>query len=170
MPTALEALNRLDRDAFVRALGAVVERSPWVAERAWAARPFASLADLHGAMRDAVRAAPAAERLALLRAHPDLAGRAARAGALTEASRTEQAGAGLDRLSDAEAAAFERLNAAYRARFGFPFILCVRNHPRVGDILGALEQRLGHSVEDEVETALGEVAEIARHRLLAWAG
>lgn len=166
---ALDALNRMDREAFVRALGGIFEHSPWVAERAWAARPFASVPDLHAAMLDVVRKASAEERLALIMAHPDLAGRAARAGTLTSASTREQESAGLDRLTEEEYARFGRLNRAYRAKFGFPFIVCVRNHTKAS-VLDAFERRLANSAAAEVEAALGEVAEITRHRLAAWAG
>lgn len=162
----LEALNRLDRRAFTEALGAIFEHSPWVAERAWAARPFRTLADLHQAMVEAVRAATPEERLSLLCAHPELGGAAVRGGALAPFSASEQRGAGLDALPEEEARALEHLNAAYRERFGFPFILCVRNHTREG-IFVALTRRLENPVETEVEVALAEVFEIARYRLEA---
>jgi 2-oxo-4-hydroxy-4-carboxy-5-ureidoimidazoline decarboxylase len=164
-PVTLDQLNRLGRAEFVAALGGVFEGSPWVAEAAFERRPFASVAALHEAMTRAVRAAPRDAQLALLRAHPDLAGRAAGAGALTAASAAEQASAGLDRLAGAEAERFARLNAAYRERFGFPFIVAVRGQTRAG-ILAAFERRLAQPVAREIETALGEVVEIARLRLL----
>jgi 2-oxo-4-hydroxy-4-carboxy-5-ureidoimidazoline decarboxylase len=160
----IEALNGMSRAAFVGALGGVFERSPWVADRAWAARPFAAVETLHRAMADAVRDATPQERIDLLCAHPDLAGRAARAGALTASSTTEQASAGLDRLTDAEHARFQRLNGAYRERFGFPFIIAVRRHDKAS-ILAAFETRLGRSREQEIEAALAEVFDIARMRL-----
>lgn len=163
-PLTLGALNQMDRHAFAEALGAIFERSAWVAERAWDARPFRTLADLHGAMVVAVRTASESERLALLRAHPELAGHAARAGPLAAFSALEQAGAGLRTLDAEERQAFDRLNAAYGARFGFPFIICVRNRVRER-VLDAFAQRLGNPVEREIETALAEVFEIARHRL-----
>lgn len=162
----LEALNRAGRADFVRLLGGVFEHSPWVAERTWAARPFASLRALHGAMTEAVRQASREEQLGLLRAHPDLAGKAARAGTLTDFSTSEQGGAGLDRLTPEEYARFDRLNRAYRERFGFPFIICVRNHTKAS-ILDAFERRLAQPAEAEVAAALAEVFEIARHRLEA---
>ena len=160
----IEALNGMSRAAFVDALGTVFERSPWVAERAWAARPFHSAGALRHAMVDAVRQATLEERIALLRAHPDLAGRAARAGTMTEASVAEQASAGLDRLSEAEYERFHRLNTAYRQRFGFPFIIAVRRHD-TASILAAFETRLGHSRDAEIETALSEVFDITGMRL-----
>jgi OHCU decarboxylase len=111
-----------------------------------------------------VRRASREEQLALIRAHPDLAGKAARAGAMTAASVAEQSSAGLDRLTDEEYARFERLNAAYRETFGFPFIIAVRRHDTHG-ILAAFETRLRNGVDEEIQTALAEIAEIARVRL-----
>jgi 2-oxo-4-hydroxy-4-carboxy-5-ureidoimidazoline decarboxylase len=163
---SLRALNTLDRAAFTRALGAVFEQSPWVAERAWAGRPYPTLRDLHAGMVAAVRGAPADRVLALLQAHPDLAGKAARAGAMSADSVAEQASAGLDRLTEEEDERFQRLNAAYRTRFGFPFIIAVRHHDRAS-ILAAFERRLGHTREQEIEAALAEVAAIAWLRLNA---
>ena len=164
-PTAtLRALNALDRETFVDVLGSVFEHSPDVAAGAWAARPFATVADLHAAMVAVVRDFPMERQLALLRAHPDLAGKAARAGAMTASSVAEQAAAGLDRLSDDQYARFHRLNAAYRDTFGFPFIIAVRHHD-AASILAAFEDRLGHAREVELAAALAQVAEIARLRL-----
>lgn len=165
--TGLDDLSRAERAGFVEALGGIFEHSPWVAERAWEARPFASASELHRAMRDVVRRASREERLALLRAHPDLAGKAARAGAMTAFSTEEQGSAGLNRLTDEEYARFDRLNRAYHEKFGFPFIVCVRNHTKAS-ILEAFERRLGNSTDAEIEAALGEVSEITRCRLLAW--
>lgn len=165
-PGALARLNALDRAAFTAALGGVFEGSPWVAEAAFAERPFASLAALHEAMMAVVRKAPRWRRLALLRAHPDLAGKAARSGRLTVDSRAEQASAGLDRLTDDEYIRFDRMNAAYRRKFGFPFIVCVRNHGKES-ILAAFERRLGNDSDAEVSAAVEEVGTIARLRLEA---
>ena len=123
---ALGSLNAADEAAFVAALGEVYEHAPWVAQAVWRQRPFATLAALHAAMMAAVRATPAEQRLALIKGHPDLAGKAARAGAMTADSQAEQASAGLDRLSPDELAKFTSLNEAYRARFGFPFIMAVK--------------------------------------------
>src|SRR5262245_12846326 len=160
----LDQLNRLSRPELVAALGDVFERSPWVAEAAFDARPFASVEALHEAMTRVVRDAPRDAQLALLRAHPDLAGRAARAGAMTAASAAEQASAGLDRLTDEEYERFTRLNAAYRERFAFPFIIAVRHQTRAS-ILATFEGRLAQPLAREIETALDEVFEIARLRL-----
>jgi 2-oxo-4-hydroxy-4-carboxy-5-ureidoimidazoline decarboxylase len=163
---SLADVNRMSAEDFRRALGGVFEHSPWIAERAWRLRPFASVDALHAAMTRVVHEASREERLALLRAHPDLAGRAARAGDLTAASRAEQASAGLDRLTDAEYERFGRLNAAYRDAFGFPFIIAVRRHDKTA-ILAAFERRLGHTRDAEIDTALAEVADITRLRLEA---
>jgi len=160
----LDALNGMSEDDFRRALGAVFEHSPWVAERAWPARPFPTRDALHAAMAAAVRQASREEQLALLRAHPDLGGKASRAGAMTEASVAEQSSAGLDRLSDEEYERFERLNTAYRTKFGFPFVIAVRQHDKRA-ILDSFAERLGHTVEQEVEAALAQVFDIARLRV-----
>jgi 2-oxo-4-hydroxy-4-carboxy-5-ureidoimidazoline decarboxylase len=165
MPTTLDQLNGLDRAGFVAVLGGIYEKAPWVAERAFAARPFAAVADLFAAMQAVVTGADTTEQLGLICGHPELAGKVARAGALTAESRREQGSLGLDRLSDAELARFERLNAAYRERFGFPFIVCVRRHTR-DSILDRFERRLGNSPEEERATALAEIGHIARLRLV----
>ena len=147
-------------------LGGIFEDSPWVAERAWETRPFRTVEELHAAMCAVVTRASRGERLALLRAHPDLAGKAARAGAMSASSVAEQAGAGLDRLTDDELARFERLNAAYRERFGFPFIIAVRRHDK-GAIFAAFERRLQNTVEQEIDGALEHVFDITGMRLAA---
>ena len=154
----------MTRAEFRRALGGVFEHSPWIAERAWAGRPFGSVEMLHAGMTSVVRQASRPEQLSLLRAHPDLAGKAARAGAMTDASVAEQSSAGLDRLTDEEYERFGRLNAAYREKFGFPFIIAVRSHDKAG-ILTAFTVRLNHTIAQEIEAALAQVFEIARLRL-----
>ncbi len=163
----LAALNR-DRTCFIDTLGGVFEHSPWVAEGAWAARPFESVEGLHGAMVAVVEEAEE-KQLDLIRAHPDLAGKAARAGGLTAASSQEQAGAGLDRLSEEEYRRFHALNDAYKEKFGFPFILAVKGHTKTS-ILEAFETRLPHSAQEERRTALAEIYKIARFRLEALIG
>ena len=130
-------LNLVDRREFVEAVGWIFEHSPWVAERAFDARPFASLDALHAAMMEQVENATVAERLALLKAHPDLGARAR----LSAASTEEQAGAGLDSLTPGEFEQLHRLNAAYRSRFGFPFLLAVKGSTK-HDILRALQARM----------------------------
>jgi OHCU decarboxylase len=161
---ALAEVNAMGSEEFVAALGALFEHSPWVARAAFDRRPFATVADLHGALEAAVRAAPRARQVELIRAHPELAGRAARTGELTEASTSEQARAGLDRLTADELRSLEELNASYRERFGFPMVICVREHTK-DSILAWARARLGHTREDEIATALGEIAKIADLRL-----
>jgi len=160
----LDELNRMDQRAFAAALGDVFENAPWVAETAHAGRPFADLAALYRAMTDAVRAAPEARQLAFLNGHPDLAGKAARAGTMTQDSKAEQASAGLDRLSEDEFAAFHRLNDAYRKKFRMAFIICVRRHGK-DSILRQFERRLQHDAESERRTALTEIFRIVALRL-----
>ena len=156
----IEDINALDRRGFVDALGGVFEDSAWVASRAWERRPFGSVHELHAAMRDEVERATRGEQLALLRAHPDLGARAK----MSEASLGEQAGAGLDRLTSEEYAKLQRMNAAYREKFGFPFLLAVKGSPK-HDILEALERRSDSAAEDEFRAALEQVYRIARYRL-----
>src|SRR3954452_17662694 len=161
---ALDDLNAMDEDAFVAALGGVFEHSPWVARDASTRRPFATESELAGALEGAGRAAPRARELDLIRAHPELAGREARAGELTAESAGEQARAGLDRLTAAELGALESLNRDYRERFGFPFVVCVREHTK-DSILAWGAERLAHRADEEVAIALGEIAKIAGLRL-----
>jgi 2-oxo-4-hydroxy-4-carboxy-5-ureidoimidazoline decarboxylase len=163
-PLTIARINGLDETGFVEALGFVFEHSPWVVRRSWRARPFASRAALHAAMMDAVAAAGETERLALIRAHPELAGKAAIAGALTAESRHEQGSAGLDQLTAEEFARFHELNAAYAARFGFPFVICVR----LGDkrsILEAMRTRLARAPDAELAEAVAQIGLISRLRL-----
>ena len=160
----VEEASNLDREGFIERFGSLYERSPWVAEGAWRERPFADLSEMHAAFVTTVRDAPPERRLGLIRAHPDLAGKAAVAGELTPESTSEQASAGLDRLTPEEYEAFTEINRAYRERFGFPMIVCVREHTKES-ILQNAGNRLENSREKEVETALGEIAKIARLRL-----
>jgi 2-oxo-4-hydroxy-4-carboxy-5-ureidoimidazoline decarboxylase len=160
----LDELNVADEAVFVNTLGFIFEDSPWVAARAWPLRPFADVGELHAAMCALVAAAPLDERLALIRAHPDLVGRAARDGTLSAASADEQAAAGLDRLEPEEAAMFATLNAAYTARFGFPFVICVRENKRDA-IVSGLRSRTRNDRATEIATALREIEQIARLRL-----
>lgn len=163
MPT-LATLNTLDLAAFIGALGHLFEHSPWVADETWPHRPFRDAAHLHAALCATMRAATSERQLALIRAHPDLAGRLARQNALTADSSREQASAGLDRLTDDELAEFQRLNTAYLARFGFPFIICARLNAKSA-ILSAMKTRLPNTAEIEFITALGEIEKIAQLRL-----
>jgi 2-oxo-4-hydroxy-4-carboxy-5-ureidoimidazoline decarboxylase len=161
---SLEQLNAASAVEFAAALAGIYERSPWVAVAVAGQRPFASLKALDAAMAAAVRAAPPAQRLALIELHPDLAGKAARAGAMTAESTSEQGGAGLDRLSEVEYARFHQLNETYREKFHIPFIICVRRHTR-DSILGQYERRLQNAPDAELETAIGEICRIAALRL-----
>ena len=161
---SLDSLNSASEADFTAALADIYEHSPWVTKAASTRRPFATLAALHGAMMDAVRAAPADTRLSLVKAHPDLAGKAARAGALTADSTHEQASVGLDRLTEVEFSRFTRLNDAYQAKFDIPFIVCVRRHTK-DSILRQFERRLTHGSADELAAALDEIFRIAALRL-----
>lgn len=157
------------REDFVARFGGVFEHSPWVAERAFLAghiREPLTAGGVHDAMAAAFREAPAEQRLGVLTAHPDLAGRLAVAGELTPESTAEQASAGLDRLTPAEHERFSELNSAYVARFGFPFIIAVKGLDKEA-ILGAFERRIENSEEEEFATACGEVERIALLRLTA---
>ncbi len=154
----------LDRDAFVARFGGVFEDSPWIAAEAWSLAPFRSVAELHGTMVGLMQRADHATRLALIRAHPDLAGKAAIAGELTPDTTREQAAAGLDRLTPDQHARLLALTAAYRERFGFPFVVCAREHT-ADSIIAAAQARLAHDPDTEERTALAEIAKIAALRL-----
>jgi 2-oxo-4-hydroxy-4-carboxy-5-ureidoimidazoline decarboxylase len=156
----LSALNELSTDAFIDKLGGVFEHAPWVARAAASRRPIATLGDLFRAMSEVIAAAPEEDVLTLLRGHPELAF----TGAMTADSVGEQNAAGLDRLSQNQRESFARLNAAYREKFGFPFILCVRRHGR-DSILREFERRLHLSADEERKTALAEVLRIGALRL-----
>jgi 2-oxo-4-hydroxy-4-carboxy-5-ureidoimidazoline decarboxylase len=164
-PITIREINSLDRDDFVQRLGSVFESSPWIAARAWEARPFKSVEQLHAAMCAVMYGASTEQKVALIGAHPDLVGRAALAGTLGAESTREQASAGLDRLSPEEIESFQRLNARYRERFGFPFVICARENKKES-ILAGFAARLDNSREKEIEAALQEIAKIARLRLL----
>jgi len=163
-PLRIDDVNAMDEARFVRALGAVFERSPWIAQRAFARRPFASVDALHAAMVAVMSEASEDERLALLRAHPELTGKAAVATDLTADSSREQRGAGLDRCTPRQYADLSERNARYRARFGFPFVIAVKGLD-VEAILSALASRLARDPDVEKAEALRQVARIARFRL-----
>jgi 2-oxo-4-hydroxy-4-carboxy-5-ureidoimidazoline decarboxylase len=160
----LADVNALPAAAFVALVGPVFEDSPWIAEAAWPRRPFASVDALHGALVAVVDAAGVDAQLGLIRAHPDLAGKAAVAGTLTEESTREQAAAGLDRLTPEQYTRLTELNDAYRARFGFPFVVCAREHT-ADSIIASAAARVAAGDEEERRTALAEIAKIARLRL-----
>ena len=157
-------INLLSREEFVRFVGPVFEHSPWIADLAAAKRPFATLEQLQGALGETVQRASEALQLGLIRAHPDLVGRAALAGTLTKESKGEQASAGLDKLTPEEVAKFQSLNQQYKEKFGFPFIICARLNKKEA-ILAGFERRLKHSRAEEIKTALEEVFKIAELRL-----
>ena len=155
----------MTRDDFLARYGAIYEASPWVAEEAWEAGAREGEA-LAAAMRRVVDEAPRERRLALIRAHPELAGRAAIAGDMAEASKQEQSGAGLDQCTSEEFADFQRLNSAYNARFGFPFIIAVKGYDRAG-ILSEFRRRLDNEPAVEFDTAIDQIHRIAGFRLAA---
>ena len=161
--------STLDHDGFVDAYGGVYEHSDWIAEAAYAdglTKQDDTAEGLAGRMAAIVDAAPNDRKLDLLNAHPELAGKLAIAGDLTESSRSEQASVGLDQCTPEEFSEFQDLNARYRKRFGFPFIIAVRGLDRVA-ILAALRMRVENGPNDEFITALGQVHKIARLRLAA---
>lgn len=160
----LATLNALSQMEFVRLVGPVFEHSPWIAEAAWSKKPFAGLAGLHAALCEIVETAGQEKQLALIGAHPDLVGRAALAGTLTLESTGEQASAGLNALSPDEIALFQNQNAAYKDRFGFPFVICARLNKKEA-ILAGFEQRLKNPRQQEIKTALEEIFKIAKLRL-----
>ncbi|WP_299009265.1 2-oxo-4-hydroxy-4-carboxy-5-ureidoimidazoline decarboxylase [uncultured Caulobacter sp.] len=164
-PLTLARLNSMNQTGFTTALGFAFELSPWVVERAWSERPFASVEAMHGAMMSVLEAATTADKLALIRAHPELASKAAIAKTLTAESNAEQASAGLDRLTPEEFARFHDLNAAYRDRFGFPFIICVRLNDKAS-ILAAMQARLSNDEASEIAEAIQQIGLISKLRLL----
>jgi len=161
---SLPDLNACSKDDFVASLANIFEHSPWIAERAASVRPFAGITQLLAAMKDAVDHAPAELRLALIKAHPDLANKTQRAAGLTAESNAEQNSAGLEALSEAEYQAFERVNNAYRAKFGFPYIICVRRHTK-DSILRDFERRLPNDAATETQKSIEEICRIAALRL-----
>ncbi len=162
--SAIAKINSMDREAFIGLLGSLYEHSPWAAERAFTRRPFEGAEMLARALAAAVDQASEEERLALIRAHPELAGEKLRARALTASSMSEQAGAGLDRLGSSEIEGWTKLNAAYRERFGLPFVICVRKHTKDG-IVAAIKRRLEGSPSDEQAEAINQIHQIAELRL-----
>jgi 2-oxo-4-hydroxy-4-carboxy-5-ureidoimidazoline decarboxylase len=160
----MNVVNSMDRAAFVQKFGGIFEKSPWVAEKAWDKKPFASIDDMHAAMVNVVKYAPVPSQLALLQSHPDLAGKEAQAGAMTASSVSEQASAGLNALSKAEITQISDLNAAYTQKFGFPFIIAVRMHTKEG-IFFEFNRRLQNDTQTEFANDLQNVYVITRLRL-----
>jgi OHCU decarboxylase len=161
----LDRVNELDRECFLTRYGSLFEHSPWVAEEAWRSRSFGSVEEMWRAFEDAMYAAPQERQLDLIRAHPDLAGKAAVAGELTQESKREQASAGLDRLSPEEFEAFTRMNREYREKFDLPMVVCVREHTKES-IMANMQSRLENSRDEEIRTALVEISKISHYRLL----
>jgi OHCU decarboxylase len=164
MNLTLSQLNQVGQMEFVRVVGPVFEQSPWIAEIAWSKTPFADLEALYVALCESVQNAGEEKQFALIRAHPDLVGHAALSGTLTRASTGEQVAAGLNKLSPEEIGLFQKNNAAYKDKFGFPFVICVRLNKKEA-ILAGFERRLKNSHEQEIKTALEEIFKIAELRL-----
>lgn len=161
---SLGQLNTMPREKFRSALAGIFEHSPWVPDRVWSRRPFVDIAELHRAMCAVVAKADHEEQLALIRGHPQLAGKAAIRGELTSASAMEQSAAGLDQCTADEYAGITRLNQAYMEKFGFPFILAVRGHTR-SSIMSALQKRVENTLDAEFIEALQQIKKIAGFRL-----
>lgn len=164
MSLTILQLNQFSQAEFTQTIGSVFEHSTWIAELTWARQPFASLEELHHALCQTVKKADEARQLALIRAHPDLVGKLALAGQLTSESTREQASAGLAKLSPDEVELFQRQNAAYKDKFGFPFVICARLNKKEA-ILNGFASRLKNSREAEMKTALEEIYKIAELRL-----
>ena len=162
--TNLAAINAMQRDQFIQALGDIFEHSPDVAEDAWGARPFPSVDALHDAMMDSIRARDVEERKAFFDRHPELSAEAVQRGGLTAASIDEQSSAGLDALSQQEETHLQQMNRQYRERHGFPFIICVRHYTKAG-IFFELENRVARDTAFELDYALNQIKAITRGRL-----
>ena len=160
----IEALNAGTQAQFVARLGAVYEHSPWIAEAAWAKRPFRDRDDLARRMQDVLMQAPRAQQDEVIRAHPDLGGRLARAGVLTPHSRDEQASLGLDHLAHEDYERLDQFNRDYAQKFGFPFIAALRDHS-LGNLIDSMARRIGHTAEEEHAAALFQIGRIAWYRI-----
>jgi 2-oxo-4-hydroxy-4-carboxy-5-ureidoimidazoline decarboxylase len=160
----INQINSQSKEDFVKTIGPVFEHSPWIAEAAWSKRPFASVEHLHEALCQTVSETNEEQQLALIRAHPDLVGKLALEGKLTVESTREQSNAGLDKLTREEIELFQRNNAAYKAKFGFPFVICARLNKKEA-ILNGFKIRLGNDREQEIRTAIKEIFQIAQLRL-----
>ena len=164
-PLTLDALNGMDQRGFSSALGSVFERSPWVAEHAFAARPFVSIDHLHQAMMNVVRRVSREHKVALFRAHPELAGKEAREGMMTADSTSEQGRLGFHALARDELARMTELNRAYRLKFGFPCIIALRRHENRASVLAEHERRLANDADTEIGICIEQVGFITRGRL-----
>lgn len=161
---SIPEVNAFSQEEFVARLGFIFENSPWVMADTWLVRPFISFLELHAAACTVVNRSPMDKKLALIREHPQLAGKEAVLGAKGQYSMAEQSEAGLDKLDEAEIAQYDRYNAEYEERFDFPFVLCLRDHKRE-NILKIFATRLATPREKEIQNALVEVGQIAFHRL-----
>ena len=161
---SLSQLNLFSRDEFIRGVGSVFEHSPWIAEATWPKKPFTDFENLHRALCETVKISGEEKQLALIREHPDLVGKFALTGQLTKESTNEQASAGLNKLSLEEIDLFQKQNATYKKKFGFPFVICARLNKQSA-ILAGFEGRLNNSREEEIKTALEEIFKIAELRL-----
>ncbi len=164
MRTTLAELNRLDRAQFAAALGSIYEHSSWIPGEAWSRRPFATVDELHAAMADVVARAGRERQLALIRAHPELGGKATIGDPLSADSTAEQSGAGLMQCSPQEFARLQDLNARHNAKFGFPFILAIKGYDR-GGIIAEFERRIDNDLDQEFAECLRQIDKIARLRL-----
>lgn len=164
-PVSLAELNQLDEGRFVALLGGVFEHSPWVAQQAWRQAPFQSREGLFGALYDEVRTAPEERQLALIRAHPELAGREAKKGSLTADSSSEQGRLGFLSLDRSHFEQMAELNRTYRQRFGFPCIVALKLHDSRASVMAEMQRRLGNTVQAERAAALEQIRHIARGRL-----
>jgi OHCU decarboxylase len=162
---ALDQINGMNQEGFLKVAGPWFEKSPWVAERTFAKRPFASLDHLHQKLCETMFAANREDQIKLIASHPDLAGNATRHPTLTPESQREQASAGLNNLKPDEVDRLRRFNQRYREKFAFPFVICARENKKDA-ILAAFPKRLEHSREDEIQTALVEIGKIARLRMI----
>jgi 2-oxo-4-hydroxy-4-carboxy-5-ureidoimidazoline decarboxylase len=165
-PLKLDAVNVMDRETFAAALGEAFEHAPWIAEAAWPERPFASVDALHAAMIGVVQRAPQPTQLAFLCGHPELAGREAQAGSMTNDSQREQASAGLDAMTREEMTRMTRLNSVYRQRHGFPFIIAARRHTKA-QIFDQMQSRSDNDTATEFVEALAQIFYISRLRVRA---
>lgn len=160
----VSALCDQGQEIFVRELSGIYEHSPWIAQRAWKQQPFLTVEELHAALVRVVTKASASEQLGLICAHPELAGKEAEEGSLTAASTHEQRGAGLDQCSRDELARLRRLNAEYRSKFGFPFVIAVKGLSRYA-IMDAMQARIRNTQQSEFRVCLEQIFKIARFRL-----
>lgn len=165
-PLTLDALNAMDRGAFVNALGETFEHAPWVADAAWLERPFASAEALHAAMIGVVRRSPQTTQIAFLCGHPELAGREAQAGSMTNDSQHEQASAGLGSMTQEELARMAHLNGIYRDRHGIPFIIAALRHTKA-QIFDEMQRRIDRDTADEFVEAMTQIDHITRLRVPA---